>query len=979
RSNNGDASDSDEDAPLDQLKAELEMGIRAVPDGHVDKEAEPSLVAAGHTDNRREEPEPEADADVDAAASSSMTASASSSMSISMSIAASNKSSRTDPATPHRSQTASPTREPSAEVAAASDDSRGSRGSRGSSPRQSDKCSLPSSREGSMKEETASKKSKLKSKRSSGYLPTWSTLPALSVKQRSARTRAAVQYVALADIVENTERARGATSDAGSENNGELGDMADGGGARGANGNIRRRKTAKKTENGHVSDCNGNGFDDDEGNSVRSHFTTASSSADTMMEILRAGPVELLTASTERSGSKAVLDWVVPEDYGDIDQLLSDLDGIMNGSLAARKRFSLTLMRRSLAVSNGLVEPVDYSEQDLDHGGCEDNETQKATIEFKPLEIADIDGNASSEPAVGGGLGLEDLIMSTLNINSNDFANASNETPKNDFLHSTDPIGLSAAELANLGNLDSQLELEPLTMPPLKPVELTRSQKVQKALEKLEFLDVRKVSIRIYVQDAQRYYTFALTKYTTCEMILNDMKKSGIIDAEKNTWALFELVEHFGIERPLNHFENLMALVESWEPRSSNYIIVKGFAQQSTLTLLGGVQPGDHAIQGMLYYRIKKSKWQKGVFRLQGHNMIYVKDGRGKSVKEAHYLTLTNNDVYTPYEPLRGAPTRYVFGLKSEMPMQMFEKPDEDYVKWFAVQTLESLREWLQVFRLAKNQIKFGQVLETRVVETSAMKASDKDAHANRPLVDLAADKQDDDDDNADGKNDFAADLVSSLSRVATSSRFDPSAMVRIAEQGGIDVSDFKELAPGPSDAANDENEDAQADEDLFIPGSLLSKPRKTAAEARANQPPDMEMFAKGSLLSQPRESKALAASRAMQSIMAQDGNVFTQGSLLQVTGQTKPRPAHVGGAANLPRTQFPLVQMIDKQEHDPTIFSSMPLQHPPIRSHGAALQNHEETPVFGGLMAGVYNQQSHHHQKMAGFNANGFQISQKY
>ncbi|KAJ1932182.1 hypothetical protein EC988_009540, partial [Linderina pennispora] len=250
--------------------------------------------------------------------------------------------------------------------------------------------------------------------------------------------------------------------------------------------------------------------------------------------------------------------------------------------------------------------------------------------------------------------------------------------------------------------------------------------KIQKALERLDMLDFRKVSIRIYVYDARRYYTFVLTEYSTCEMILNDMKQSGIIDARKNNWALFELVDYFGIERPLNHFENIMSVVDGWEPRSNNYIIVKGFGQQSSLTLTGGVQPGDHAIQGMMYYRIKKNKWQKSMFRLTGHNLVYIKDGRGRSKKEEHYLSLTNNDVYTPFQPLRGSPTRYVFGLKSEMPMQMFEKPDEDYVKWFAVQTLDGLREWLQVLRLAKNQIKFRTVLERRVAETNAIRDHDK-------------------------------------------------------------------------------------------------------------------------------------------------------------------------------------------------------------------------------------------------------------
>ncbi|KAJ2384409.1 hypothetical protein GGI05_005017, partial [Coemansia sp. RSA 2603] len=665
-------------------------------------------------------------------------------------------------------------------------------GSDAASHKSADSCSVHSSKNSSVKDVQMSKK--VKSKRSSGYLPKGMTLPALSVKQRSNRARAAVQYVALADIVESTERGldpeadANATSDVDAEGF-DTGDTFDG------TANIKHRKSVRAPNGARA-----NGDNDGDGCSLHSHFASAPSSTDTIMDVLRAGPVELLTASTERSGSKAVLDWVVPEDYGDIDMLLSDLDGIMGGSLAARKRFSLTLMRRSLAVANGLVEPGDFSENHDDFGGTDLEGNSGPVLEFKPLDIPDIGASVTNESALGadagdgniggsgGGLGLEEMIMSTLNIDSIDFgptfgatstAVDADDQPLNELAPN------ASVKLANLGKLDTQLELEPLSMPPLKPVELTRSQKVQKALEKLELLDVRKVSIRIYVQDAQRYYTFALTKYTTCEMILNDMKKSCIIDPEKTTWALFELVEHFGIERPLNHFENLMALVESWEPRSNNFIIVKGFAQQSSLTLLGGVQPGDHAIQGMLYYRIKKSKWQKGVFRLQGHNMIIVKDSRGKSVKESHYLTLTNNDIYTPFEALRGAPTRYVFGLKSEMPMQMFEKPDEDYVKWFAAQTLDGLREWLQVFRLAKNQIKFRKVLENRVIEVSATKDSETDvAPVNKPLVDLAADKHDENDD-AQGKKDFALDLVSSINRIAMSSKFDPSALVKVVEQSG--------------------------------------------------------------------------------------------------------------------------------------------------------------------------------------------------
>ncbi|KAJ2848090.1 hypothetical protein IWW36_003501, partial [Coemansia brasiliensis] len=506
------------------------------------------------------------------------------------------------------------------------------------------------------------------------YLPSGNALPGLPVKRRSIKPRAAVQYIALADIIESTEQAQ------------------------------NQHENESDDRQQAIDDASAS---DHDARSIQS-FTSVSSRGDKLMETLRTGPVELLTASTEHSGSKAAVDRVIPEDYGDIDQLLEDLDGIMNGSLAARRRFSLTLMRHSLAVSHGLVEPADFSESlEGDHlsniGTTADNiDTDYQPIEeFKPLEIS----TGADQTDIGNGLDLGDLLttLSLTNHGNNDDDDVQ-------------PLDKLAAKRMPATESDSQAPMlavaSPLVQPPeappeppTQPVELTRSQKIQKALEKLDLMNVRKVSIRIYVQDARRYYTFSLTEFTTSEMIIKDMKKSNIIDADKDNWALFELVDYFGIERPLNHYENLMSVVESWEPRSNNYIIAKGFSQQPALTLLGGVHSGEHAVQGMLYYRVKKSKWQKGVFRLQGHNMLFLKDSRGKAKKDSHYLTLTNNDVYTPFQPLRGAPTRFVFGLKSEMPMQMFEKPDEDYVKWFAVQTLDGLRQWLQILRFSKNQI----------------------------------------------------------------------------------------------------------------------------------------------------------------------------------------------------------------------------------------------------------------------------------
>ncbi|KAJ2827605.1 hypothetical protein IWW50_001806, partial [Coemansia erecta] len=219
-----------------------------------------------------------------------------------------------------------------------------------------------------------------------------------------------------------------------------------------------------------------------------------------------------------------------------------------------------------------------------------------------------------------------------------------------------------------------------------------------------------------------------------------------------------------------------------------------------------------------------------------------------------------------------------------------------------------------------------------------------------KPLVDLSADKHDDDADDtaepAQNNADIAAAIVSTLGRTATTTKYDPAALLKIVEQSGIDVSDFGVLSAEASADPNNPGADEQAD-NMFLPGSLLSRPKKSAAEMEANQQQlETDMYAKGSLLAQPRESKALAASRAMQGIMAQNGNVFTQGSLLQISDEKKPRPAHVGGAAHIAQPQFPLVQMADMDAAQAPVFRA------PAHTIDYPAYPTEEPVVFGGMLA---------------------------
>ncbi|KAJ1950979.1 hypothetical protein EC988_004189, partial [Linderina pennispora] len=264
---------------------------------------------------------------------------------------------------------------------------------------------------------------KKKNRKSGGYLPKGMTLPAIPLRARTVRARGPVTYMALDDIVDTYERATELQLQAEEQqiekeviDNMNLRDLAacD---IRPARHKPRHKSVLQTNPAGEVLEMFEAAAMDgqDVPESVSSFRGTDGSSNDTILSLLRGERVELQAASTEHSGSKAIVQRVVPEDYSDLDSLLADLEGIMGGKIGARKRFSLALTRHSLAVERGLIEPVDYSEKP------EDLEDESAPIpDFQPIEIPNI-GEEDEKP-LEEGLGLDEIITKVKDSDATDDA-----------------------------------------------------------------------------------------------------------------------------------------------------------------------------------------------------------------------------------------------------------------------------------------------------------------------------------------------------------------------------------------------------------------------------------------------------------------------------------------------------------------------------------------------------------------------------
>ena len=144
---------------------------------------------------------------------------------------------------------------------------------------------------------------------------------------------------------------------------------------------------------------------------------------------------------------------------------------------------------------------------------------------------------------------------------------------------------------------------------------------------------------------------------------------------------------------------------------------------------------------GWLHLKLKKNKWEKRYVYLRDGAIYHAKDSKVKArflwanpftmrnfllssdiwqainflfdhtfiqgVNETFLCTIASFDVYTLTKPLKRAPTKFAFALKSQDKITMFESPDQDYVHFLCAERLEKMKDWVLSIRNAKVYITF--------------------------------------------------------------------------------------------------------------------------------------------------------------------------------------------------------------------------------------------------------------------------------
>ncbi|GBC17338.1 uncharacterized protein OCT59_026110 [Rhizophagus irregularis] len=209
-----------------------------------------------------------------------------------------------------------------------------------------------------------------------------------------------------------------------------------------------------------------------------------------------------------------------------------------------------------------------------------------------------------------------------------------------------------------------------------------------------------KLTTQIFIENLRQYRTLSITATRTALDILNYFRDNETI-SDSESWTLFEVINEYGLERPIRDWEYVATVIGNWEPNKQNALVLKKYINRNCLTL-GGFKNAVPPMFGSLHLEVKKNKWQKRHFFIRDGTVYHCKDAKGNN--ETLLCSLASFDVYTFTKTVRKSPTKFIFALKSQDKVAMFENPD-DYIRYLCADHLDKMKDWVLSLRAAKNNL----------------------------------------------------------------------------------------------------------------------------------------------------------------------------------------------------------------------------------------------------------------------------------
>jgi hypothetical protein len=267
-------------------------------------------------------------------------------------------------------------------------------------------------------------------------------------------------------------------------------------------------------------------------------------------------------------------------------------------------------------------------------------------------------------------------------------------------------------------------------------------------------VQVQAVVAKVFIQFLQAFKTFQFATSLTVGMANINLLKlvsmsSTANGSDQGQFKLFEVIGDLNLERPLFDHEVLLDVIHSWNPSSckSHLAFKSEYIPQVPPFSIGAIP-----LCGWAFIEVKRKKWQYKFVELRPNGDMYYHDedyevhsknpesptlSKRKQARASSSTDISNlssrkepvfvchilhSNFYSITKPLKKAPTKYCFAIKSNSHLKLFQD-EVDYFKVIAVEDAEKLSTWLAYLYAAKKY--FYQEQHSTIISTASLVSED--------------------------------------------------------------------------------------------------------------------------------------------------------------------------------------------------------------------------------------------------------------
>ncbi|GAA5998170.1 hypothetical protein JCM5350_006399, partial [Sporobolomyces pararoseus] len=203
-----------------------------------------------------------------------------------------------------------------------------------------------------------------------------------------------------------------------------------------------------------------------------------------------------------------------------------------------------------------------------------------------------------------------------------------------------------------------------------------------------------------------KHLTIKVTDRTVAGEVVAFAKAKGALEGGKENeggWALWEIWQSMGLERPIREYELLNDLIKSFDGDSGVFVL-----RRTTLWPILSAHARPHPVAPKLaqvQLELKKGKWSKRYLELKDGALSHSKSDKGKDSTILCQLSNFSAFYVDESTTLRlKAPKPFVFALKSRLTRANFEEVSQ-YCNFLSVKSAGELENWITSITEAGNPL----------------------------------------------------------------------------------------------------------------------------------------------------------------------------------------------------------------------------------------------------------------------------------